>query len=91
MTHKPTVLYQGKGPIKEEPEMVLVNFFENNQQILIKLKNFHYVIMLKLINETPVKALNYAKENGVIVGPKEITHHVINIEDGRKLESKVDD
>lgn len=88
MTSKPPILYQGKTVVPDEPGKVIVNFFENNQQILIKLKYFHYEVMLKLIGDTPRKALNYARENGVIVDKKVQTRHVINIEDGLKIEDR---
>jgi len=88
MTHKPVVSYKGKTTIKDQPGQVVVNFIENNQEILIKLKHFHYEVMLKLIHDTPRKALEYAKGSGVIINPKTQKHFIINLEDGVDMGDK---
>ena len=86
MTNKPTVSYKGKTTLKDQPGQVVVNFIEDNQEILIKLKHFHYEVMLKLIHDTPRKALEYAKGSGVTINPKTQKHYIINLEDGIDLE-----
>ncbi len=81
MTHKPPISYIGKTTIRDDPGKVVVNFIEDGQQILIKLKHFHYEVMVKLLKETPRKALEYARGSGSAVDPNVQKHYIINIED----------
>ncbi len=81
MTHKPGITYKGKTAIKDQPGQVVVNFIENNQEILIKMKYFHYDVMTKILTETPRKALKYARANGSVYDAKVQKHYIINIEE----------
>ncbi len=85
MTHKPGIIYKGKKVIKDQPGQVIVDFLEDGQDVFLKLKHFHYEVMLKILTETPRKALKYAKANGVVCDVKTQKHHIINIEDGLNL------
>lgn len=85
MTTKSPISYKGKKTIPDQPGQVVVNFLEANQDILIKLKHFHYEVMIKLLNETPRKALKYARSNGVVYDTKVQKHYIINIEDNIEI------
>ena len=86
MTHKPPISYKGKRVIEDQPGHVIVNFLEDNKDVLIKLKHFHYEVMLKLIHDTPRKALEYARSSGVVVDLELQKHYIINIDDSIKIE-----
>ncbi len=88
MTHKPPISYKGRTTFKGDPGKVVVNFIENNQQILIKLNHFHYEVMVKLMRDTPRKALEYARSSGVPIDSTTQKNYIINIEENIKMEDK---